>query len=643
MPEGRGKARSLAAEKRPPSKKTGLGAFFQRLKERRVIETLAAFIGGGWLLVEVVERLLVNHYHFPEKTIDLTVISVIGALTATLVWRWFGGTEKRPGNIKVEVLFVPLIILAAAAIDINLVLQMTNLPVKALLIGIVALCLGIVWVILKLSQWAAAGPHAEEKRIDVSDSLVVRPEKSIVVLPFTDLSPQKDQDYFCDGMTEEIITDLSQVPGLLVVSRASAMTLKGKCKTAGEISKELNVRYVLEGSVRKAENDLRITAQLIDASTDAHLWAEKYTGSLDAVFDIQEKVSRSIVSALKLMTTPEELRRIGRLTIPNIKAYEAYLKALHEIFSLTGEGLKRALTYLNNALDIIGENPVLNAALGLVYWQYVNLGIEGVDQEEFVAKTQSYAHRSLALDPECSQAHVLLGLIDFLILGNLKGTVRRFKKALIAEPNDVNAMLMLALAYCEAGKLPAAQPLLVKCLEIDPVNPLCYLHQSGAYFFEGRFDKALDSSSRAFKMSPEVPFYSFWHALMLAYNRRCGEALSMIELGTQVTHQDFQTKLSLFLKYVLQNEKGKIMPLLDQEFILTAKRDMQWSYLIASFFAKLNEPERALDWLEQSFQRGFINYPMIIEGDPWLAGIRGEGRFKKLMERVEYEWEHFEE
>jgi len=260
--------------------KSSLGAFLQRLRKRRIIETLAAFIGGGWLLIEVVERLLVGHYKFPAETIDLTVVSVIGALLATLVWRWFRGTEKRSGNVKVEVLLVPLIILATAAIDLNLFLRIAAFPDKTLLIGIIAFLLGITWVILKLSQWASAMPEPGKESSEISSSTTVRPEKSIAVLPFADLSPQKDQEYFCDGMTEEIITDLSRVRALRVISRNSAMTFKGTQKITGEIGRDLNVRYVLEGSVRKAGNDLRIAAQLIDAHNDAHLWAEKYAGTL---------------------------------------------------------------------------------------------------------------------------------------------------------------------------------------------------------------------------------------------------------------------------------------------------------------------------------------------------------------------------
>ena len=160
------------------------------------------------------------------------------------------------------------------------------------------------------------------------------------MLPFENLSPDPDQEYFSDGLTEEVISDLSNVRALRVISRSSAMTFKGTKKKVPEIARELDVQYVLEGSVRKAGQSLRITAQLIDAATDAHLWAEKYSGTLEDVFDVQEKVSRAIVAALKLKLTPEESKKIAERPIDNVAAYQCYLKANAEIWRFNESSLR---------------------------------------------------------------------------------------------------------------------------------------------------------------------------------------------------------------------------------------------------------------------------------------------------------------
>jgi len=218
-------------------KKPSFKTFLTKIRKRRILETLAAFIGGGWLVLEFVDRILVAHYHIHEKWLDVAFFTLLGALICVILWRWFRGAEKRPGNVKVEFLVVPLIVLAALTIDLNLIFQITGVPGKKLLIAIIALCLDIAWIIFKSLRWAAITPESGKKEVAISRPIEIEPERSIVVLPFVDISPQKDQEYFCDGMTEEIITDLSHVHELRVISRNSAMMLKGTPKDTGTIGR----------------------------------------------------------------------------------------------------------------------------------------------------------------------------------------------------------------------------------------------------------------------------------------------------------------------------------------------------------------------------------------------------------------------
>ena len=628
----------MGAEPSGNMKKAPFQGFLQKLRKRRIIETLAAFIGGGWLLIEVVERLLVSHYGLPGELIDLTVVSVIGALLATLAWRWFRSADKRPGNVKIEVLLVPLILLVTLAIDLAILLMILGIPGKTLLVAAAAFCLGIGWVILKLSQWASAMPEAGKKVAEASSPTTAKPEKSIVVLPFTDLSPQKDQEYFCDGMTEEIITDLSRVHVLLVISRSSAMTFKGSSKTVRDIAKDLNIRYVLEGSVRKAGNDLRITAQLIDAMNDAHIWAEKYSGTLDDIFDIQERVSRSVVKALELMLTSEEAGRMAERPIGNAAAYDCYLKAKHDVWSFTKEGTERAVQYLQNALDILGENADLYAGLGLAYFQLVNLGIK---QEEYLEKAREFAQKTFALDPGSPQGHAVRGYIGMLE-GDMRGAISHLKKAVSSDPGDAETVGWLGWFYLLVGKASAAVPLIERSLQMDPVNPNWHLARGLIGFFEGHFDIAAEQLREAYRMAPHMPMIQFWYALSLAYGKRFQESLSILDIGKgAVSSDDAFKKISEFLRAALRREKDAFSRLQTPDVLRTMKRDLQLSYHAASFCSFLGQPNEALDWLENAINRGFYNSPFL-EVDPFFANIRGEERFKKLMERVKYEWEHFE-
>jgi non-specific serine/threonine protein kinase len=619
-------------------KESSIKSFLAKLRKRHIIETLAAFIGGGWLIYEIVERVLVLHYKFPEALLDITLVTLIAALISTILWRWFSGTEKRPGNVKIEVLLVPLIILVALAIELNLILQIVGFPMKSLLVGILALCLGIGWIVFKSLQWAIGTPDAVVKKFDISKLNGLKSKKSIVVLPFSDLSPQKDQEYFCDGMTEEIIADLSHVHELLVISRSSAMTFKGTTKKIPEIAGELNTRYVLEGSVRKAGNSLRIAAQLIDAANDAHVWAEKYLGTLDNVFDIQENVSRSIVKALKLMLTSEETQRIAVRPIDNIAAYECYLKANAEVNKFTNDTINRAIRYFQNALDIMGDNALLYSGMAYAHLQLVNVGVE---HEECLARAEEFAKKALSLDQGFAKAHAMLGWIA--CWSDPRAANDHFKKAFSISPDDTLVLQGFLVYYVqEAGKIFAAARLLERLVQVDPLDFSTQWMQGGIHFYNGEYSLALPPWQKLYDIYPENPIAQFYLAATMVYLGQLNSAFSIIDKSASATPSNAFTKLGLMLKYAKIEDKDKTFLEITPDFQKTCQRDITFSHHLAGIFSLLGSKKDALDWLQNAIDRGFINYPLLAEKDSWLANIRGEPRFKKLMERVKYEWEHFE-
>jgi len=477
------------------------------------------------------------------------------------------------------------------------------------------------------------------KKATVADIQTQKQEKSIVVLPFENLSPDPDQEYFSDGLTEEVISDLSKVRALRVISRSSAMTFKRTKKKVPEIARELDVQYVLEGSVRKAGNSLRIAAQLIDAQNDAHLWAEKYAGTLDDVFDIQEKVSRSIVDALKLRLTSEEKQRMAERPIDNVAAYEFYFKANQEIWRFTEDALDRAVRYLQHALDIVGDNALLYSGMALTYFQYVNMGAK---QEEYIAKAEKCLEKTFALDPDSPKAHAVLGWINMSFRGNLQDCIHHFKKALVINPDESLALQGLTLTLSIVGRKSEAMPLYERLMQIDPLDFITNWLQGALHFYDGQYDLALEPISRFYHTNTENPAARFYYAWTLAYHNKLDEAFSIIDRSAKATPDNLMTKQGLLLKYALLKDKEKVFQEMTPDFQKTCKRDFEWSHTVAVMLALLDAKEEAVDWLENSVNLGFINYPLLAERDPFLENIREEKRFKKLMERVKYEWEHFE-
>ena len=492
---------------------------------------------------------------------------------------------------------------------------------------------------LKYKDFQIAGKSkSEEGKHENSQSVISPPEKSIIVLPFENMSSDPEQEYFSDGLTEEIITDLSHIHDLLVISRSSAITFKGIKKKIGDIAKEVNVHYVLEGSVRKAGNNLRITAQLIDALTDTHIWAERFGGTLDDIFDIQEKVSRFIADTLKLKLSPEENQKIADHKIHDKEVYDYYLRANEQIMQLTEDSINKGLKYLEVALEITGDNALLYSGIALAYFQLVNIGLK---QEDYIAKAEEYAKKALSVDAESSMARSVLGIINWL-QGRISESHSLFKSALSINPNDTLALMGILCDYYIAGRISEAGSFYETLIKIDPLGGPTNWCRAAHYYYDGRFGDALNMCRKSSEIYPDNTYCQFMYSLILVYNDKIDEAIPIIDQNVRLNPDTVFAKLSLILKYSLQGDKEGVIGEMTQDFIKTVQRDWSYAHHLAGFLSLANLKNEALDWLENSVKMGMINYPLLNNLDPFLKNIRGEERFKKLMERVKYEWENFE-
>ncbi|MBN2395811.1 MAG: hypothetical protein JXC36_05025, partial [Candidatus Atribacteria bacterium] len=496
---------------------------------------------------------------------------------------------------------------------------------------------GIKEIISGLTQEHTKSVSERKEALPIENKSGIQ-EKSIIVLPFENMSPDPDQDYFSDGLTEEIITDLSYINNLLVISRTSAMTFKGTKKKIKEIAFEVNVRYVLEGSVRKSGNNIRITAQLIDALTDTHIWAEKFNGLLDNIFDIQEKVSRSIAESLRLKLSYEEDKMISLNPISDVQAFEYYLKAKNEIYSWTDKALERALEYLQKGLEIAGDNVLIYYGIGYVHWTYINIGFK--KKEECIVQAEHYANKIFKLDPDSVYMHRLLGIIN-LRNSKLKMGVFHLKKTLAVDPNDVDTLIWLGTTYCNVGKQYAATPLVERANKIDPLNPFSSM-SSWIDILNGNFSQGLDKIKKMDKIVPNHLLIQVLHALYLAYNNRQEESYPILDKVMSEYPENLWAQMGQCLKYSLLGDREKTIKAMSGGVKEKARCDLYDALLMAECDALIGEKDEAITSLEYAVNLGAVNYPFYSEIDPFLENLRGEDRFKKLMERVKYEWENFE-
>ncbi|NJD20438.1 MAG: hypothetical protein FIA95_14300 [Gemmatimonadetes bacterium] len=458
-----------------------------------------------------------------------------------------------------------------------------------------------------------------------------------MVLPFQNMSLDPSDAYLADGLSEEITADLAGMHALRVISRTSAFQYKGAGKDARTIGRELSVRYVLEGSVRKAGDQLRITCQLIDARDDAHLWAEKYGGTMADIFDLQERVARSVAAALAIRLTGGEEHALVARSIPDVRAYELHLRARQEIWSWTAQGLERALDYVRRALEITGDNAALFAQLAQVRYQFWNMGVRL--EEEDLRRAREYANRALALDPSFPDPHVIRGLLE-VSGGNAARALGYLQAALDRDPNHADALAWYPGISGFLGLEKVTRPVLARLAAIDPLN---IISRVGTVFLElkvGRFASALEVARRQREVEPPDPFVEMAFRIALAMNglRREGAAALREAYGSA---DHMVARLCRALGCALTGDRDGVLRLLDADLARWASKDFQYSEWGTEAFALGGESDKALDWLETSVDRGNINHRYLGEYDPLLESLRGSERFCRIVERAKVGWDDF--
>jgi TolB-like protein/tetratricopeptide (TPR) repeat protein len=468
-------------------------------------------------------------------------------------------------------------------------------------------------------------------------------QKSIVVLPFENLSPDPDTEYFSDGLTDEIITDLSRVQALRVISRSSAMRLKGDDRGLAAIGRDLDCRYVLEGSVRRAANDLRITTRLVDAPNDSQIWSDKYEGTLDDVFDIQECVSRSIVDALEVQLTPREAAQLAERPIEDVRAQESYLRARNEIWSFMPGSLDRAINHLEAALRLVGDNALIYQGLGEAYFQYVNIGAVVGREEELIRKSESCAEKIFALEPDSPRGHLVRGQVQ-MARGDIRGCARSFQRVLKTYPNEVMALALYThLLGWLSGKPDVAAPVAERLAKVDPLNPMSLLVCAMVPLFAGRFTEAVQATQHMFDIDPVTPVWRANHVMALSYARRFDEAEALTEEVDAQPDSDVATWQMGLNRAAWRSDRAEVLRLADGPYQQVAEWDAEVPWFMASAHAAVGATDEALRWLNRAIDQGMINYRFLSEYDWYLDSIRGDERFNTAMERARREWEKLDE
>lgn len=498
-----------------------------------------------------------------------------------------------------------------------------------------------------LQKDPAARPQSAREVLDALSVAVTPSERpagewpkpvkpSIAVLPFANLSPDPADEYFADGLTDEIITDLSALRALRVIARSSMMRFKGTPKSPDVVARELNVRYALEGSVRRAGASLRLTARLIDADDGSTVWSDKLGGTVEDVFAMQERVSRTIVQALELTLTPREDERLKARPIGDLAAYESFLQARQSMWTFTVPSLDRAVQLLTAALSRIGENARLVAALGIVHLNYLESG-QGSPAEHLGAAERA-AERLAVIDPDSFGLHFIRGALDWR-RGYTREAIASFSRARELDPNSSDVLAYLCYCHLLAGHDDRASECAAATVDLDPLTPIFQCMPGFCRVMAGDAASALPNYRRFLELDPMNPLALLFMAWVLLESNALAEAASVADLSAQRFAGTVFGTLGQAYAHAARGEHREGIAAMTSELRASLRPSEALCRVAAGLLATLGDTDGAIDALWDSVNLGLAHYPFLADRPSRLAVLRGSPRYRALLDVVRPRWE----
>ena len=454
--------------------------------------------------------------------------------------------------------------------------------------------------------------------------------RSLAVLPLENLSGDASQGYFADGMTDELITDLSQISALRVISRTSVMVYKGARKPLPQIARELNVDAVVGGAVLRSGDQVRITAQLIDASTDKHLWSQSYEGELRDTLALQNRVASAIADQIRINLTPKEQAALKNVKVVNPEAYESYLKGRYFWNKRTADGLKVALAYFNQAIEEDPKYAQAYSGLADTYallgdWQYAVM-----TPKEAFPKAKAAAIKALELDNTLGEAHNSLAFILDGFDWDLDSGGKEFRRAIELNPGYATAHHWYAWHLSLLGRYDEAIAEMRKAENLDPLSLIINADLAELLVLAHSYDEAIRQSRKTIEMDPNFALAHNQLAQAYLQKHMYDEAVAELQKAVQLSDRSPTCIANLARAYAASGKKSEAVQLLSE---LKKRSSSEYSNAseIAMIYASFGDMDQAMNWLEKGYEERF-NPGVLLR--PGLDPLRSDSRFQNLVRRV---------
>ena len=570
-------------------------SLFAEPKGRNAFRVGAAYVVLAWLLLQVGET-LAPALHLPEWIISALAFFLILGFPMALFFAW--AFELTPDGLKLEK-------------DVDRdesITPVTGRKLDRTIIVLLVVGLGyFVWQ----SQPAPLPAEIAETAAG---------QASIAVLPFANMSSDTEQEYFSDGLTEELLNLLAKIPELKVTSRTSAFFYKGKDIKIADVGRELNVNHVLEGSVRKSGNRIRITAQLIEVETDAHLWSETWDRDLDDIFAIQDEIAAHVVDELRVQL----LGDLPHAVATDGKTYSLFLQARHTINQRTHESLLRGEELINEALEITPEYAPGWVLKAFIHSQQADVGARL--PLEAAPQARAAVNRALELDPNSAAAHALSGDLLISYENNYADAKLEFERALELDPFNVDALYQAGVYYAFIDQPEKALPLALAAHERDPLFTANHSTLGYVYIMLGRYEEALEIIRERARIAPESYGTYAYAANALIALERYEEAL---EWAKQERLDGFKQTSLAIIHWHLGNREESDAALA----LLLAQDSAGWDWQFVQAHAVRGEIDEAFAAMDAAYENRDSGLQLIL-GDMHVANLRSDPRYAAMVKKI---------